>query len=297
MYPRNFAYHRATSLTDAVGALAQMGEEARLLAGGQSLIPLMKLRLANPAALVDIGHIAGIDYVQAADGGFSVGALARHTQIAASEFAREVPIVHDCAAGIADVQVRNWGTLVGSVAEADPTGDWAPVLLALGTDVVCMGSKAERTRPLASFIKDAFTTELAPGEIIREVRIKKPAAGSGGAYIAFKRSAPVYASASVAVQLAIADAVCTSAAIYVGAVGLTPVRAADAEKTLQASAVNEAAIARAAEAAVAGVEPQSDQRGSTEYKKQLVRALVAEAIAVAARRAAGEHLEVSHHYA
>jgi len=297
MYPRNFAYHRATSLPDAVSALGQMGPEAKLLAGGQSLIPLMKLRLTNPPALVDIGHISGLDYLKRHSGGFAVGPLARHGQIAKSEYGRQVPIIHDCAAGIADVQVRNWGTLVGSVAEADPTGDWSPVLLALGADVVCQSASGERVRPLSGFIRDAFTTELEPGEIIREVRVKQPAAGSGGAYLAFKRSAPVYASASVAVQLTLTGGTCNNAAIFIGAVGLTPVHASAAEQLLNGAAVDAKLADRAAEAAMSATEPQSDQRGSAEYKKQLVRALVSEAILVAARRARGERVEVSHHYA
>src|SRR5438876_4864761 len=126
MYPRNFHYHRAQSLEEAVRILGEVGPEARLLAGGQSLIPLMKLRMASPAALVDIGHIAGLNYVRQDDARIAFGALSRHAEIEHSKAAREIPIVHDCAAGVADVQVRNWGTLVGSIAEADPTGDWAP---------------------------------------------------------------------------------------------------------------------------------------------------------------------------
>ena len=277
--------------------LSELGPEAKLLAGGQSLIPLMKLRLASPSALVDLGHIAGLDYVKANGGGIVFGPLARHTAISKSDAARQIPILHDCAAGIADVQVRNCGTLVGSIAEADPTGDWAPVLLALGSDVQCLAATGERTVPLADFIKDAFTTSLSAHEIIREVRTTIPAKGSGGAYLAFKRCAPVYASASAAVQLTIDKGVCREARIYLGAVGLTPVHASGAESALNGKPVNEKTIAAAADAARSEVDPQSDQRGSAQYKRALIGGLVAEAIQAAAKRAGGHRVEVVHHYA
>ena len=297
MYPRSFSYYRAASLREAAGLLAELGPEAKLLAGGQSLIPLMKLRLASPSALIDLGHISGLDFVQAAGGGFRFGPLARHADIEKSEAAARIPILHDCAAGIADVQVRNWGTLVGSVAEADPTGDWAPVLLALSAEVKCQGGAAERSLSLAGFIRDAFTTALQDGELISEVHVPVPAGKSGGAYIAFKRCAPVYASASVAAQVTIEDGVCREAHIFVGAVGLTPVQATNAEASLRGKAIDAKSAAAAGEAAMSDVDPQSDQRGSADYKRQLVRGLITEAIEVAARRAGGERVEVAHHYA
>ncbi len=297
MYPRPFSYHRAHSLREAARLLTELGPEAKLLAGGQSLIPLMKLRLANPAALVDLGHIADLNYVNAQNGSVAFGALARHSDIERSEAARRIAIVHDCAAGIADVQVRNWGTLVGSIAEADPTGDWAPVLLTLDAEVLCQGSTGERAVPLRDFIRDAFTTALADGELIREVRVRAPAAHSGGAYIAFKRCAPVYASASAAAQVSLQDGVCREARIFLGAIGLTPVHAADAEAALRGKRIDAKVAAAAGEAAAAAADPQSDQRGSAEYKRQLIRGLVAEAVEAAAKRAAGEPVEVAHHYA
>lgn len=297
MYPRSFAYHRAASLREAAGLLAETGPEAKLLAGGQSLIPLMKLRLASPSALIDIGHIAGLDYIKAVNGSFSFGPLARHADIEHSDAAARIPILHDCAAGIADVQVRNWGTLVGSIAEADPTGDWAPVLLALDSEVRCQGKSGERTIPLPGFIRDAFTTALQDAEVISEVRVKAPAPNSGGAYIAFKRCAPVYASASAAVQLTLQDGLCRDARIFIGAVGLTPVQAASAESALRGKRMDDKTAASAGEAAMADIDPQSDQRGSAEYKRALIRGLVTEAVEISARRAAGERVEVAHHYA
>ncbi|HZU22401.1 MAG TPA: xanthine dehydrogenase family protein subunit M [Terriglobales bacterium] len=297
MYPRPFTYHRAASLKDAAATLAELGPEAKLLAGGQSLVPLMKLRLSSPAALIDVGHIQGLNYIRAENGAFRIGALARHTDMAQSAAARHVPILHDCAAGIADVQVRNWGTVVGSIAEADPTGDWAPVLLVLDTEVECLANHGRRSLGLAGFIQDAFTTALRPGEVMQELRVKATERGSGGCYLAFKRCAPVYASASVAVQLALEGATCRQARVALGAVALTPVVATESAKALEGSDLNAKSIARAAEAAAASCEPPCDGRGSTEYKRALIRKLFTQAVNVAARRARGESVEVSHHYA
>ena len=297
MYPRSFAYYRATSLKEAAAMLSELGPEAKLLAGGQSLVPLMKLRLASPAALVDLGHIPGADYIKEERDALLLGPLARHADVEHSAAVGKIPILHDCAAGIADVQVRNWGTVIGSVAEADPTGDWAPVLLTLESQVVCRTTGKQRKIALKDFIQDAFTTALQPGELLEQLEIKAPGPGSGGCYLAFKRCAPVYASASVAVQLTMQDGVCRQAAVALGAVALTPVIASQAAAALEGQTLNAATIKRASEAAAASCEPPSDGRGSAEYKRALIRKLFAEATAVAARRAHGEAVEVSHHYA
>src|SRR6266481_3617309 len=192
MYPRAFHYHRAGSLQEAAAMLAEIGDEAKLLAGGQSLIPLMKLRYANPSHLVDLNFISGTSYIREENGTLRLGAMTRHAEIEASSVAARVPIIHDCAAGIADVQVRNQGTIGGSLAEADPSGDWAAVLLALDTSVRCHGPKGERSLALGDFFKDAYTTALGPAELLREVIVQIPPKKSGGAYLAFKRCAPVY---------------------------------------------------------------------------------------------------------
>ena len=275
----------------------ELGEDAKPLAGGQSLIPLMKLRLSRPTALVDLNFIPGLGRIEKHNGAIRFGALARHEDIADSKFASEIPILHDCAGGIADVQVRNRGTIGGSLAEADPTGDWAPVLLALSTEVHAIGPSGPRAIRVSEFIKDAFTTVLGPGELIQEVSVQVPAKNSGGSYVAFKRSAPVYASASAAVQLTMADRdTCKEARVYLGCVGLVPVHAVQAERALDGRKVTPRAIEAAGEAAMAEAEPQSDMRGSAEYKRLLVRALVKKAIEVALKRSRGEHVEVSHEY-
>src|SRR5947209_10331102 len=269
MYPRPFHYHRARSLKEAGKMLSELGEEARVLAGGQSLIPLMKLRFANPQHLVDLNFVPRISYVKEQDGALRFGALTRHADIEYSKKAAKVPIIHDCAAGIADVQVRNRGTIGGSIAEADPSGDWATVLMTLDTTVRCIGPAGERVVPLSQFITDAYTTVLGKDELVSEIVVKVPPKGSGGAYIAFKRTAPVYPTASAAVQLTMEGDTCTEAASAMGCVGLTPIKPAEAETALRGQQVSEAAINRAVEAARAAADPQPDMRGSVEYKRFL----------------------------
>ncbi|MFZ3342658.1 MAG: xanthine dehydrogenase family protein subunit M [Terriglobales bacterium] len=297
MYPRPFQYHRAGSLQEASLMLGQLGENAKLLAGGQSLIPLLKLRFASPEHLVDLNFIPGISFIKKNPGALYFGAMTRHAEIENSQLAREIPMLHDCAAGIADVQIRNRGTIGGSLAEADPSGDWGNALLTLDTTLHCLGPNGKRAIALKDFVKDAYTTALAHDELVSEVEVKIPAQGSGGAYLAFKRSAPVYPSASVAVQLTMAGDVCREAAVALGCVGLTAIRASEAETALRGKVLNEKTIATAAEAARAAGDPQPDMRGSAEYKRQLVAALVERAIGIAARRARGEHVEGTHLYA
>jgi carbon-monoxide dehydrogenase medium subunit len=297
MYPCSFNYHRASSLKEASVLMSQLGEEAKLLAGGQSLIPLMKLRFANPAHLVDLNFAPETSYIREQGDTIWFGAMTRHAEIEDSAPAARVPIIHDCAAGIADIQVRNRGTIGGSIAEADPSGDWAPTLLCLQTEVRCISPTGERTLALKDFLQDAYTTALEHDELIAEIAVKAPPPNSAGAYIAFKRCAPVYASAAVAVQLTLEDGVCRDAAVYLGAVGLTAVQAVGAEAELRGKAINEKAIAAACEAARAAADPQPDMRGSAEYKRALVAALSRRAIDAAVRRARGETVEVSHYYA
>jgi aerobic carbon-monoxide dehydrogenase medium subunit len=297
MYPKAFHYHRAGNLKEAAALLAQLGEGAKLLAGGQSLIPLMKLRFASPPHLIDLNFVPASSYIREEAGVLRFGPLTRHAEIEASAAASKIPILHDCAAGIADVQVRNRGTIGGSLAEADPSGDWATVLMTLSCDVHSLGPSGDRSLPLRDFIKDAYTTALRHDELVSEVRVKIPPAQSGGAYIAFKRAAPVYPTASAAVQLTMDGDVCRDAAIALGCVGLTPIRVTEGESMLRGQALDTKAIDAAADAARAAADPQPDMRGSAEYKRQLVGALVKQAMEIALRRARGESVEVSHLYA
>jgi len=277
--------------------LRQLGAGAKLLAGGQSLVPLLKLRFASPEHLVDLNFVSGTSFIQENGGTLRVGPMTRHAEIENSSLARTIPMLRDCAAGIADVQIRNRGTIGGSLAEADPSGDWANALLTLETTIHCMGPNGRRAIALNDFVKDAYTTALAHEELVSEVEVKVPPRGSGGAYLAFKRSAPVYPSASVAVQLTMTGDVCQHVAIGLGCVGLTAIRATDAEAQLWGKELNEKTIAAASEAARAAGDPQPDMRGSAEYKRQLIAALVRRAIGIAARRARGEQVEGAHLYA
>jgi len=297
VYAHPFSYHRAKSLGEASKLLRDLGEESRVLAGGQSLIPLMKMRLARPSALIDINFIPGLSEIKNQNGELRFGALARHTDMEVSEHVAAIPILHDCAAGIADVQVRNQGTIGGSLAEADPGGDWAATLLTLETSVVCAGPQGGRFVKLEEFFKDAYTTVLEREELVREVIVKKPSKNAGGAYLAFKRSAPVYATASAAVQLTLdGKDTCKDIRVVLGCVGLTAIRGKEAEAELRGKRIDEKTIQRAAEAAREAAEPQSDMRGSADYKRTLVAALVKRALGIAVRRARGERVEAGHEY-
>ncbi len=311
MYPAAFAYHRAQSYSDAVSQICQLGEDAKFLAGGQSLIPLMKLRLSTPRHLVDLGFIPGTSYIHG-NGGLRLGALTRHAAIAASPDVARLSILRDCAAGIADPQVRHMGTIGGSLAEADPTGDWAPVLLATGATVKTLGPNGERSIDIAEFILDAYQTGLQPAELITEIAIPLPPqagtghqsrgsarwGGSGGAYIALKRCAPVYASASVAVQLTLSDeATCADARVYLGVLGLTATRVPAAEEVLRSGTIIDKTMEQVRRAVMDIAEPVSDMRGSADYKRQAAGALAKLAVDAALRRARREPVEVSHLYA
>jgi len=297
MYPRSFHYHRAGSLKEAVTMLGQLGDGAKLLAGGQSLIPLLKLRFANPEHLVDLNFIVGTSFIKENSRTLHFGPMTRHAEIEHSELVKKIPVLHDCAAGIADVQVRNRGTIGGSLAEADPSGDWANALITLDTTVHCLGPNGARKVALKDFILDAYTTALAHDELVAEVEVKIPPTGSGGAYVAFKRAAPVYPTASTAVQLTMEGEICKDAAIALGCVGLTAIRAGEAESALRGKSLDDKTIATAAEAARAAADPHPDMRGSAEYKRALVAALVKRAIQIALRRARGEQVDGVHLYA
>jgi carbon-monoxide dehydrogenase medium subunit len=277
--------------------LRELGDEAKFLAGGQSLIPLMKLRLSAPAHLVDLNFIPQTSYILS-NGVLRFGAMTSHAEIAASPEVMRIPILHDCAAGIADQQVRNLGTIGGSIAEADPTGDWAPVLLATGATVRTLGPNGERTIDITDFIQDAYTTALHPAELITEIEVPLPTERAGGAYIALKRCASVYASASVAVQLTMKDAqTCKDARIYLGVLALTATRVDAAEEVLRGQEVSPDRIEKVREAVMDIAQPNGDMRGSAEYKRQAAGALAKLAVEAALRRADGEHVEVSHLYA
>lgn len=292
MYPSRFRYHRPESLAAAVALLAGLGEGARVLAGGQSLIPLMKHRLLAPTDLVDLKGVAGLDGAESADGRLRLGALTRHASVDRMALPESLAIVHDATSIIADVQVRNRGTIGGSLAQADAGGDWAPVLLALDATVECVGPGGERAVPVREWFVDAYETALAPGEIVRGVVLPLPAGHCGGAYLALKRRAGDYAVASAAVQLRLGDdGRCAAVGIGLGSVGVMPLRARRAEEVLRGSAPDAATVAAAAAAVMEAAEPLADVRGPAEYKREVVGVLFRRAVEVALKRSFGEQVD------
>lgn len=296
MYPAPFHYHRATTVDQAVSMLSEIGEGARVLSGGQSLLPILKLRFDEPTDLVDIGRISDLADIEDSDNEARIGALATHRRIGASSLAREIPILADCADGIADNQVRTRGTIGGSVASGDPSCDWPTLLHTLDAKVDCQGPEGSRSRDINGFVCGVYETVLDPGEVITGIRFALPEPGSGGAYCAFKRCAPAYPTISVGVQLTISDGEVKSARVALGSAAPVPVRANAAEAELEGGALSDERIRRAAEAAVEASDPFGDQRGSEDFKKHLVATLTRRAVALAARRANGETVKNSHEY-
>ena len=287
MIPAAFEYHAPNSIGEATALLDRLGDDAKILSGGQSLIPLMKLRLASPGHLVDINGIPGLAYVREADGFLRLGALTREVDLEESEVVRiRYPLLHDTCKVIADPLVRNLATVGGNLAHGDPANDHPATMLALDAEVIATGARGERRIPIASFFTGPFETALQPGEILVEIRIPVPPARSGGAYLKLERKVGDFATAAVAVQVALnADGTCARVGIGLTNVGLTPIKATAAEGSLRGKRPDEAAIRRAAELAAEASSPAEDLRGSVEYKKDLVRVLTARALRRAVQRA------------
>ncbi len=289
MIPAAFEYHAPSTIGEATALLAKLGEDAKVLSGGQSLIPLMKLRLASPAHLVDINGIPGLSGIREADGFLKIGALTRESELEDSEVVRSrYPLLHDTSKVIADPLVRNLATVGGNLAHGDPANDHPATMLALGAEVVAIGPKGERRVPIAAFFTGPFETSLKPDEILTEIRVPSPPARSGGAYLKLERKVGDFATAAVAAQVTLgANGACDQVGIGLTNVGLTPIKATKAEAALKGKAPDEAAIKRAAELAAEAAEPSADLRGSVEYKKDLVRILTARALRKAVERARG----------
>jgi aerobic carbon-monoxide dehydrogenase medium subunit len=275
MFPARFDYAAPDSLEEALSLLAERGDEAKVLAGGQSLIPLMKLRFAVPELVIDIGRIGGLDYVEEAGGHLRVGALARHNQLAESELLKErYPTMAAAAPQISDPIVRNLGTLAGSLAHADPAGDWGSVMLALGAEVVARSASAERTIPIGEFFQGPFTSALEPTEIVTEVRVPRPGEHSGGTYIKQERKVGDFATVATAVALEMSNGSIGRAGIALTAVGPQNIQATAAEDSLRGAEPGAAAFDEAARLAAEAAEPMSDVRGSADYKREAVRVFV-----------------------
>ena len=290
MIPAAFEYHAPTSIGEATALLAQLGEDAKILSGGQSLIPLMKLRLAGPSHVVDINGIPDLAYIRETDGFLRIGGLTREADLEVSELIRtRYPLLHDTSKVIADPLVRNLATLGGNLAHGDPANDHGATMLALGAEIVAVGPRGERRIPIAAFFTGPFTTSLGAGEILIEILIPMPAARSAGAYLKMERKVGDFATAAVAVQVTLAaNGTCERAGIGLTNVGVTPIKAERAEAALRGARPDDATIKRAAQLAAEAAQPSADLRGSVEYKKDLVSVLTTRALRRAVERAGGQ---------
>lgn len=290
MIPASFDYVLVQSVAEAVALLEQRGEDAEILAGGHSLIPLLRFRLAWPSLLIDINRIAGLEYIQETDGVLRIGALTRQAELERSRLVRaRYPILFETAAGIADPLVRNWATVGGNIAHADPANDHPATMLALGASVVAVSPGGERVIPIEEFFTDtSFETSRQANELLTEIRVPAPPAGSGGAYMKLKRKVGDYAIAGVAAYLTLES----SGRVRYAGIGLTnvgpvPIKARAAERALLGKAPDDAHVHMAAELAAAATNPTSDSRGPADYKRAMARTLTVRALRRALARATG----------
>jgi aerobic carbon-monoxide dehydrogenase medium subunit len=276
MYPSRFRYEAPRSVDEAIGLLGEANGDAKVLAGGQSLIPLMKLRFATPELLVDINNIPGLDYHREdPDGTLRIGALCRHAALERSLLLPgRQPTMAAAAPLIADPIVRNRGTLVGSLCHADPQGDWASVVLALGGSVVAQGPGGRRSIALADFVTGPFQTALEPDEIAVEAVIPAHRDAPSGGYLKLERRVGDFATVGVAVALETSGGTVTRAGIALTGVGGSTIAATEAQQALTGQPLSPQAIERAAELAAAAARPRTDHRGSAEYKRHVVRTFV-----------------------
>jgi carbon-monoxide dehydrogenase medium subunit len=284
--PAEFTYHRPTSVDEAVSLLAEL-DDARPLAGGHSLLPAMKIRFSTPAALVDLGSIAGLDSIERDGDGIRIGALATHASVAASAAVRAgCPVLAEAASLIGDRQVRNRGTIGGSLAHADPGADYPTVVKALGATVAAVGPGGPREIAAGDFFTGIFTTALEPGELVTSVRVPVTEGGTGGAYVKHKHPASGYAVAAVAAVVTVDGGTCTRARVVVGGVTGVPVDADEAAAKLEGSPVSHEAIAAAAaEVRAALGDAIGDTYASAAYRTHLAAVLARRALKTAFERA------------
>ncbi len=281
MFPRSFDYLAPESMDDALSMLAEHGEDAKVLAGGQSLIPLMKLRFAAPDYIIDINRIPDLGSMHE-NGSLSVGALVRTHDIERSELIKgRYPAMAAAAPLISDPLVRNLGTVVGSLCHADPQGDWASVMLAMNAEIVCRTGESQRRIPVAEFVQGPFTTSLEPNEIATEVNIPDPGADTYGTYMKLERKVGDFASVGVAVHLSFDGPRVERAGIGLTAVGPANIKATEAEQLLTGAELDGGTIARAADLCAEAADPHSDLRGSADYKRAMVRVFVSRALSAA----------------
>jgi carbon-monoxide dehydrogenase medium subunit len=286
MIPAPFDYVRPPDLDGALKILAEREGEAKLLAGGYSLLPLLKLRLAQPGLLVDLRDVAGLDGIVETDDELRIGARSTHRRIHENEIVARYPLLHDVSGGIGDPQVRNWGTIGGSIAHADPASDWPAALLAANATVVCRGLGGERMIDARDFFLDTFTTAIEPTEVLTEVRFRRRLKGQGGAYVKLERRVGDFATAGVATVVRLADGGTIGfAGIGVTGVSGSPFAAIDAEAALTGQAPSDSVFRAAGAAAAAMSEPVADVRGPVDYKRAMVAELTLRSLRTAVERA------------
>jgi aerobic carbon-monoxide dehydrogenase medium subunit len=287
MIPGKFSYHAPASLAEAISLLGEFNGDAKVLAGGQSLIPLMRFRLAQPGHLVDINRIDGLAYVEEVGGSLRIGALTREADLDTSPLINDrYSLLADAVAVIADPLVRNLATLCGNIAHADPANDHPAVMLAFRAEVVAEGPGGPRVIPIDDFFVDTFVTALAPDEVVVEVRIPVPTADSGGAYQKLERKVGDYAIAGVAVQLALdPEGAVRDAGIGLTNLGPMPIRASDAEQALLGSVPEDELLVQVAGLVSAASDPVDDLRGPADYKRAVTRTLALRALRTATARA------------
>jgi len=289
VYPASFEYFAPTTLDEALEILERFGDEAKVLAGGQSLIPLLKLRVAAPSALVDINRIEGLGELGERDGQLRIGALVRHRTCERSDLLKErYGVLGATAPQVSDPIVRNLGTVCGSVAHADPQGDWGSALLAIGAEVIARGPSGERAIPIDELFNGPFMTALQPTEIVTGIRVADPGPRSSGAYVKLERRVGDFATAAVAVHVSLSNGSIGRAGIALTGVGPTNLKAREAEQALAGAEPTDEAIASAARLAADAAEPLDDNRGSAEYKRNVVRVFTERALraSIAAAREA-----------
>lgn len=288
MIPGSFDYHAPTTLDDALALLTEHGGDAKILAGGHSLIPAMRFRLAVPEVLIDINRIPDLEYVREEDGHLVIGGLTRESALEESSLVQEkYPLLADTARVIADPLVRNLATVGGNLAHADPANDHPATMLAYGASVVAHGPDGARTIAIDDFFVDLFATALESREILTEIRIPTPPAGAGGAYLKMERKVGDYAVSAVAVQLVMDGDTVVSARLGLTNVNPVPMRAIAAEAELIGKELNDEVLEAVGRAAAAECDPSADLRGSVEYKRDLTRVLTKRVIRKAVERAKG----------
>ncbi|HEX6800567.1 MAG TPA: xanthine dehydrogenase family protein subunit M [Ktedonobacterales bacterium] len=286
MIPNKFEYFAPTAMVEAVGLLQHYGGDAKVLAGGQSLIPLMKFRLANPAYLIDLQRVPGLTALEERDGALVLGAMVREAALESSPVVRRrYTGLGEASAVVADPLVRNFATVGGNLAHADPANDHPAMMLALRAELLAEGPGGQRRIPIDDFLVDTFETSLRPDEVLKEIRVPQPAPHSGSAYVKVERKVGDYAIAAVGCQVTLDGGVCTAAGIGLTNVGPKAIRASQAEMFLVGKQLDDATLREAARLAADAAEPTSDLRGPAEYKRGVVRTVTARALRTAAERA------------